>query len=155
MKNLSLALTVLVMHTVAFSQRTIPPDKAALLRGDGMGLAAAAEFNGFPGPKHVLELADTLGLTPDQTSTARELMEAVQVSARIVGADVVRTEGQLDSLFAAGGTVAHAVLDPLLKKIALLRAELRKIHLDAHIRMREILTAGQVELYNRLRGYES
>jgi hypothetical protein len=30
------------------------------LSGDGMGLAKAAELNHYPGPRHVLELADQL-----------------------------------------------------------------------------------------------
>jgi hypothetical protein len=31
-----------------------------------MGMAKAAELNGYPGPAHVLSLATQLGLTPDQ-----------------------------------------------------------------------------------------
>ena len=34
--------------------------------GRGMGLALAAELNGYPGPSHVLELADKLELSSDQ-----------------------------------------------------------------------------------------
>src|SRR5260370_8431196 len=32
--------------------------------GRGFGLAFAADQNGYPGPMHVLELKDRLGLTP-------------------------------------------------------------------------------------------
>ena len=39
---------------------------ADLRAGRGMGLALAAELNGYPGPSHVLELADKLDLSPDQ-----------------------------------------------------------------------------------------
>src|SRR5262245_64398212 len=39
---------------------------ADLQAGRGMGLAIAAELNGYPGPLHVFELADSLGLSPDQ-----------------------------------------------------------------------------------------
>ena len=35
---------------------------ADLKAGRGMGLALPAELNGYPGPAHVLELADQLGL---------------------------------------------------------------------------------------------
>jgi hypothetical protein len=38
----------------------------AYLSGQGMGYAKAAELNSYPGPKHVLELARELGLTPAQ-----------------------------------------------------------------------------------------
>ena len=37
-----------------------------LRAGRGMGMALPAELNGYPGPVHVLELADALGLTPEQ-----------------------------------------------------------------------------------------
>jgi len=33
---------------------------ADLNEGRGMGMALAAELNGYPGPSHVLELADSL-----------------------------------------------------------------------------------------------
>ena len=36
---------------------------ADLNTGRGMGLALAAELNGYPGPSHVLELADKLEQT--------------------------------------------------------------------------------------------
>ena len=36
-------------------------DIAALLKGEGMGMAAAAELNGYPGPAHVLQLAGSSG----------------------------------------------------------------------------------------------
>ena len=37
-------------------------EQAALLDGQGAGFAKAAELNGYPGPKHVLELSAQLGL---------------------------------------------------------------------------------------------
>src|ERR1700681_1945861 len=39
---------------------------ADLGAGRGMGLALAAELNGYPGPAHVLELGDALHLTAAQ-----------------------------------------------------------------------------------------
>ena len=36
---------------------------ADLKAGRGMGLALAAELNGYPGPSHLIELPDQLGLT--------------------------------------------------------------------------------------------
>jgi hypothetical protein len=41
-------------------------DIAALLKGEGMGMAKAAELNGYPGPVHVLTLAKELKLTESQ-----------------------------------------------------------------------------------------
>ena len=34
------------------------------LAGDGMGFALAAELNGYPGPRHVLELAEHAKASP-------------------------------------------------------------------------------------------
>src|SRR5689334_17464381 len=39
-----------------------PADVAALLKGEGMGMAKAAELNGYPGPLHVLTLSQELKL---------------------------------------------------------------------------------------------
>lgn len=47
--------------------------KADLLAGCGMGLALAAELNGYPGPMHVLEHADALRLAPAQRAAAQAL----------------------------------------------------------------------------------
>ena len=40
----------------------IPLDREALLNGEGNGMAQYAESNGFPGPKHVLDLSEKLAL---------------------------------------------------------------------------------------------
>ena len=39
---------------------------ADLNAGRGIGMALAAELNGYPGPSHTLELADKLELSADQ-----------------------------------------------------------------------------------------
>lgn len=46
---------------------------ADLRAGRGIGMALPAELNGYPGPLHVLELADALGLTPEQRGRMRSL----------------------------------------------------------------------------------
>src|SRR5690606_12651021 len=43
------------------------------LAGAGMGFALAAELNGYPGPRHVLELADQLQLTPEQKAATQRI----------------------------------------------------------------------------------
>ena len=62
------------------------------LEGRGMSMALAAELNGYPGPRHVLELADELGLTADQLAQTQRLFEdmrlkAVELGERIVARD--------------------------------------------------------------------
>jgi hypothetical protein len=46
-----------------------------LLAGEGMGFALAAELNGHPGPKHVLELASELDLSADQVAQVEAIFE--------------------------------------------------------------------------------
>src|SRR3989338_7309416 len=76
-----LVVCLLALVTAASAQPTIPTDRGGLLAGEGMGLAAPAERNGFPGPKHVLELKDSLRLSRDQAKRTEELVEGVKVSA--------------------------------------------------------------------------
>jgi hypothetical protein len=55
-------------------------DIAALRNGEGMGMAKAAELNGYPGPTHVLGLATQLGLTPDQLQRVTAIFERMMSS---------------------------------------------------------------------------
>src|SRR3954469_25358405 len=54
---------------------------ADLRTGRGMGLALAAELNGFPGPLHVLELADQLALSAEQRAKVQDLFAAMKQEA--------------------------------------------------------------------------
>src|SRR5690606_19670228 len=56
-----------------------------LQNGRGMGLALAAELNGYPGPRHVLELAEPLELTAEQRAEAQRLFDAMQAEAIVLG----------------------------------------------------------------------
>ena len=63
----------------ARSVKALSDDQVADLRaGRGMGLALAAELNGYPGPSHLLELADGLKLTDTQRAGIRQLFEAMK-----------------------------------------------------------------------------
>jgi hypothetical protein len=53
--------------------------------GRGMGMALAAELNGYPGPSHVLELADKLDLTTDQRGRVKALFDAMKAEALTIG----------------------------------------------------------------------
>ena len=72
------------------------------LEGAGMGYARAAELNHFPGPMHVLELADQLKLTAEQRAATQALMDAHKAQARALGAEVVAAERELEHLFRSG-----------------------------------------------------
>src|SRR5262245_40334747 len=58
---------------------------ADLRAGRGMGLALAAELNGYPGPAHVLELADRLALSDEQRAKVQALFDAMKSEAVPLG----------------------------------------------------------------------
>jgi len=127
---------------------------AGYLQGEGMGMALAAELNSYPGPKHVLELADSLGLSADQRSRVRQIADEMQTVAVRLGTSIVEREARLDSLFAGGGITEQA-LEASLAELGRLQGELRYTHLRAHLATRAVLTEHQRMLYDRLRGYGS
>jgi Spy/CpxP family protein refolding chaperone len=120
--------------------------------GAGMGFALAAELNHYPGPMHVLELGDQLKLTPEQRDALHGLMDAHKADARSIGARLVEAERRLDRLFASKGVSAEN-LRLGVRTAEELRGEYRLAHLDTHRRTRDLLTAEQLALYDRLRGY--
>jgi hypothetical protein len=65
-----------------------------------MGLAPAAELNGYPGPSHLLELADQLHLSDAQRSGARGMFEAMKAETVPIGERLIAQEAELDKLFA-------------------------------------------------------
>ncbi len=124
------------------------------LEGAGMGYARPAELNHFPGPMHVLELADPLKLTREQRAATKSLMDTHKAQARALGAEVVAAERELEQLF-RGGKVDEAALARAARSAAALEGEYRLSHLETHRRMRDLLDAEQVKRYDELRGYAS
>ena len=123
-----------------------------LLAGEGMGMALPAELNGYPGPKHVLEMAADLNLSSDQRSRVEAVFAEMQATAREQGARLVALERELDQAF-KDRTVTGEHLALLLSSIAGERAQLRATHLSAHLRLIPVLSPEQVETYKRIRGY--
>ncbi len=123
-----------------------------LMNGRGMGLALAAELNGYPGPLHVLELADRLALTVEQQALAQNLMALMKAETIALGERIISAERQLDTLFANGHADVDA-LDRLTAQIGLLGGQLRAAHLRYHISTHAALSAEQREAYASLRGY--
>jgi Spy/CpxP family protein refolding chaperone len=72
-----------------------------------------------------------------------------------LGELIVRKEERLNALFTAQGDLDEDEIQRVLKEIATLRADLRYVHLHAHLEMKEALTPEQRHLYALLRGYES
>jgi Spy/CpxP family protein refolding chaperone len=125
---------------------------ADLRAGRGMGMALPAELNGYPGPLHVLEMADALGLTPEQRERVRGLREAMTAETVPLGERLITEEAALDREFASR-TVTPASLDAATAAIGRTQAALRAAHLRYHLTMMEVLTPEQVSRYGELRGY--
>lgn len=125
-----------------------------LRAGRGMGLALAAELNGYPGPRHVLDHADELSLDAGQRAETQRLFTEMQAGARALGERIIDRERALDRLFADRVADASSVA-ARTAEIARLNGELRAHHLDYHLRMVELLTPEQVARYGALRGYAS
>jgi hypothetical protein len=125
---------------------------ADLQAGRGMGLALPAELNGYPGPVHVLELADALRLTDAQRSRAKTLFEEMKAETIPLGEQIIAEETALDRLF-ADQTITPAMLTAATGRIALVQGELRAAHLRYHLTMRNTLTPDQIAHYDEKRGY--
>ena len=117
-----------------------------------MGLAKAAELNGYPGPMHVLELAAGLGLSPAQAQATQELMKRHKSTARLLGGQLMETERQLDTAFREQ-RVTDAEVDRLTARIGNLQASIRSEHLRTHLQQAALLTPEQIARYSQLRGY--
>jgi Spy/CpxP family protein refolding chaperone len=143
-------------HYVGMESRDIKALSAAevegLRAGRGMGLALAAELNGYPGPLHVLELGDKLTLSQSQRTATQELFQRMKLAAIAAGEEVVNAERDLDRLFASK-TATSQQLAEALARVAQAQAKLRGSHLQAHLEQIRILTPEQVTRYNILRGY--
>lgn len=120
--------------------------------GQGMGYAMAAELNHYPGPKHVLELAAELDLSPEQRKESQALFEAMNAEAARLGEQLVELEQQLDQHFAET-TITPDTLRDLTNQIATLEGHIRYTHLEAHLSQRGLLTDHQIRQYDQLRGY--
>lgn len=125
---------------------------ADLRSGRGMGLALPAELNGYPGPVHVLELGDRLGLTGEQRARVEELHAAMKAETVPLGERLIAQETDLDRQFAAK-SVTPATLQAATAAIGATQGALRGSHLRYHLSTLEVLTSEQVRRYGELRGY--
>jgi Spy/CpxP family protein refolding chaperone len=133
--------------------KAVSPERVAgLLEARGLGYALTAELNSYPGPMHVLELAEPLRLTPEQLQRTRAIMDAMKAEGRAIGVRIVDAETHLERMFRMG----HIDSDRLRTQttaIGALEADLRRAHLAAHLEMRALLTGEQIAAYDQLRGY--
>ena len=140
----------------AYKDRAIkalsPEQEADLRNGRGMGLALAAEMNGYPGPMHVLQLTDTLKLSADQRARFDALFARMKTEAVAVGEQIIKLEGELNAQFVAR-SISPESLERLTKEIGENQGRLRATHLRYHLETVAILSPDQVASYNTARGY--
>ncbi len=132
----------------ALSERQV----ADLGAGRGMGMALAAELNGYPGPSHVLELADKLNLTAEQRASIQILFNSMKAEALPLGTKLIEQEADLEKQF-ADHTVTPASLKASTAAVAVTQGELREAHLKYHLSTVTILNPSQIQRYAELRGY--
>ncbi len=124
----------------------------AYLAGEGMGLARAAEQNGYPGPRHVLDLGEALGLSAGQRRDVQAVFDAMQREARALGARYVAQDRALADAFAQG-ELTDERLRHLVGELAQVQGEIRRTHLQAHLKTKPLLSPDQVAMYAKLRGH--
>ena len=113
-------------------------------------MAFIADRNGYPGPVHVLELADVLKPTPEQEARVRALQEAMLAEARPQGVALLEAEQRLGRLFADGHATEETVRAQA-GQVERLRGEVRLVHLRYHLKTRELLTEPQRATYHAKR----
>ena len=134
-------------------------DVEGLLAGTGTpfgGMAKAAELNGYPGPRHVLDAvkAGEFELTGGQQEQIEALYEEMRAEAIELGEKIINVEKAIDDAF-LNGTITEELLQEKVVESAALYGQLRISHLKYHLSMVDILTPQQVTQYNELRGYTS
>lgn len=123
-----------------------------LQNGNGWGLAKAAELNGVPGPRHLLDMQGDIGLTAGQASRIEEIYSDMKAQAIPLGNKLIEAERALNLAFAKR-EIDDQKLIKLLDNISSVRKQLRYTHLAAHLQTMPVLKEEQVSLYNELRGY--
>ncbi len=124
-----------------------------LQEGEEMGMARAAELNGYPGPASVLEAAQKgkLDLYADQRQAIERIQAAAKAGAQSLGRELLAQEATLEAAFRSGHMV-EADLTRQVEDIGRKLAALRLIHLRAHLLTVELLRPRQIEEYYQYRG---
>jgi Spy/CpxP family protein refolding chaperone len=123
-----------------------------LRAGLGLSLALAAELNGYPGPRHTLELARELSLSDAQRAEVEKLHADMRAESVPIGETLIAQEADLDRQF-ADKTVTAASLGASTQAIGRTQALLRATHLKYHLLTLAVLTPEQAQRYAQLRGY--
>lgn len=126
-------------------------EKEALLKGAGLGAGMIAMMNGYPGPKHVLEMGDELGLTAKQRESIGKTYGKVKAESVEFGTELVEKDEKLTALFASG-SVSTGEVEKLSREIGELQGRVRAAHLNAHVETYDALTPAQREQLSSMQG---
>ncbi|MBC87067.1 MAG: hypothetical protein CL677_07785 [Bdellovibrionaceae bacterium] len=134
-----------------------PSDLVGLEKGHGTpfgGMAKAAELNGLPGPRHVLDLKVELELSLVEIKEIEAIFKKMNKTAVKAGRELIQIEESLDKKLKNKEIESDGLLE-LVEKSAQKYGELRYSHLVAHLETAEVLSKKEIDEYNRLRGYTS
>ncbi len=122
------------------------------LTGKGLGQALPAELNGYPGPRHTIDMAEELELTDEQLAQVQALFDDMQSAVIPLGEKYLESVAELELTFREG-TITDEYLQSQLEKITGIEAQMRYVHLSTHLATIDILSHDQIMQYNLMRGY--
>lgn len=130
-------------------------DLEALKAGTGEafgGMAKLAELNGYPGPRHVLDMGDKIGLSEEQKGEIEAKVVQMKAETIPLGEQIIAIEQKTNEAF-SDRTITNEMLEENMDASGRLYGQLRYTHLKYHLEMINILTPEQVKNYNEFRGY--
>ena len=94
-----------------------------------------------PGPRHVLDMADGLGLTATQHAKIQAIYDSMHVRAVSIGRRYLNAQEALERDFRAH-RLQSTTLAARVGEVSPIRGELETIHLTAHLATAGVLTPG-------------
>ena len=122
------------------------------LTGKGLGQALPAELDGYPGPRHTIDMAEELELTEEQLAQVQALFDDMQSAVIPLGDKYLESVAELELAFREG-TITDEYLQSQLENITGIEAQMRYVHLSTHLATIDILSHDQIMQYNMMRGY--
>ena len=118
----------------------------------GLGQALPAELNGYPSPRHTIDMDEELELTEKQLAQVQALFDDMQSTVIPLGEKYLEYVAELELIFREG-TITDEYLQSHLEKITGIEAQMRYVHLSTHLATIDILSHDQIMQYNMMRGY--
>ena len=118
----------------------------AYLTGGSLDFVRVANINHFPSPKRVMQIKGLLNLNRAQDNRTTISYKLMRKYAIKTGRKIVRKESQLNHLFQQADVDLSAV-KKLVHELAILKGELRFIHLKARVSQKNYLTNEQISTY--------